>query len=608
MRRNIYKLYKALDQWKWQYLSSGLLFIIAIFVRSLEPKILQIAVDNVVLYVQSAGEKGQFGEDFISRAFYAILPAMTLENFGWVLLCLGLAYIGLSVIRAVVVMGASALNVSSAENAVKRLRDTVFGHIQALPLSFYSELSHGELIQRCTGDIDTVRKFLINQVVEVIRLTAIFGFSLFMMLIVDWRLALISVSLVPFLAIGSFIFFKREGKVWQEHESEADKLNDIANENLNGIRIVKSFANEDWEMDRFERQNRAKLAMGIKHVKLHMLYWPISDTFVLLQITMSIMAGGYFALVGNITLGELLGFYTYIVMVAWPLRQVGRVLSQMGMATVAIGRIWEILEMNPEDYRGAKQQEPLRGAIEFRDISFSYNGDGIHALNDVSFRISPGERVAIIGPTGSGKSTIIKLLTRFYEPNEGKILIDGKNISGMAKEYLRRNIGVVLQKPFLFSTTVKDNISYGKPHTDEELVMDAAKVAQIHTLEEVLPNGFETVLGEKGVTLSGGQKQRVALARTVLSQPDVLVLDDITSAVDTETEQEIFKAMQEQMADKTTIIISHRLTSIQQADQIIVLDKGKIVQSGTHRELVNQPGYYREIYELQTALESEIKT
>jgi ATP-binding cassette subfamily B protein len=326
-----------------------------------------------------------------------------------------------------------------------------------------------------------------------------------------------------------------------------------------------------------------------------------------LQVTISFIAGGYFAITGQITVGELLSFYAYIMMVSWPMRQVGRVLSQMGMALVAIERIYQILQAEPEKQDGSPITQRLKGEIEFKDVHFSYNGQTSEkVLKGISFKIHPGEKVAFIGPTGSGKSTIISLLVNLYEPERGEILIDGQNIRTLSRRSLRKKIGVVLQTPFLFSTTVRGNIVYANPAAKENTILDSIKIAKVDEIEEVLPDGFNTLVGEKGVTLSGGQKQRVALARTLLSQPDILVLDDVTSAVDTETEHSILQALEEPMSDKTTLIISHRITSIQKADRILVFSNGKIVQEGNHGELVGTEGYYREIHSIQTALEKEI--
>lgn len=443
----------------------------------------------------------------------------------------------------------------------------------------------------------------------MIRMTAIFIFSFGMMYVVHHQYALLSVAFSPILILGSYLFFKKERKVWEEHEEEADKLNAVVQENLNGIRVVKAFSNEKYEIEKFDQQNKRKRNIGLRHVRLHALFWPLSDFLVQLQITISIVAGGYLTVTNQISIGELLSFYSYMRMVAWPMRQVGRLLSKTGIAAVATGRIYEILDAEEEEHQGRIKQAVLKGEIEFRQVCFKYEKDNIASvLDNISFKIKAGERVAIIGPTGAGKSTIINLLVGLHQPDSGEILLDGKGVRNYSKKLLREKIGVVLQTPFLFSTTLKSNIAYAAPEASDNQIAQAVSVAQVDKIEAALPHGYDTLVGEKGVTLSGGQKQRVALARTVLTLPDVLVLDDITSAVDTETEQAIFSALKQPMQDRTTIIISHRITSIQSADRILVLSNGKIVQEGTHAELsARDAGYYKEIHSLQTALEEEIQ-
>jgi len=608
MTGNLKRLFQVLDRWKWHYVFSGVLMILALFIRSLEPKILQITVDNVIAYFSSGGNKGQFANDFISRFFYRILPSIKMDNLEWVLISLGIIYMVISLLKGGFLLYSSALTSSSSEKAIKKLRDTLFSHIQRLPLRYFTTVPKGELIQRSTGDVETVRRFILNQIVELVRMITLFVFSFGMMYIVNARYAFISVAFSPILVIGSYLFFKRERKVWAVHEAEADRLNSIVQENLNGIRVVQAFANEKYEIERFEQQNKRKLDIALKQSILHALYWPGSDFLVYLQVTMSFIVGGYFAITNQITVGELLSFFSYVMMVSWPMRQVGRVLSQMGMALVAIERIYEILQAEPEKQDGTPITKRLKGEIEFRDVHFSYNsGTSEKVLEGISFKIKPGEKVAFIGPTGSGKSTIISLLVNLYEPSQGEILIDGQDIRTLSRRSLRKKIGVVLQTPFLFSTTVQGNIVYANPGAEESLILDSVKIAKVDEIEAVLPNGFHTLVGEKGVTLSGGQKQRVALARTLLSQPDILVLDDVTSAVDTHTEHSILQALEKPMSDKTTLIISHRITSIQKANRILVISKGRIVQEGDHDKLVGMEGYYREIHNIQTALEREIR-
>ncbi|MCB0271100.1 MAG: ABC transporter ATP-binding protein, partial [Calditrichaeota bacterium] len=311
---------------------------------------------------------------------------------------------------------------------------------------------------------------------------------------------------------------------------------------------------------------------------------------------------------GQITVGEMLSFYAYATMLSFPMRQFGKILSKIGVATVAIGRIHEVLDSPLERQDGFARNEKLRGAIEFRDVSFRFDKNAReNILKRISFSIQPGEKVALVGATGSGKSTIIKLLVGLYDPDSGQVCIDGHPVEYYSPRYLRQRIGSVLQSPFLFSTTVKHNIAYADPLAPKAKIWASAQLAKADQLESVLPDGYETMVGEKGVTLSGGQKQRVALARTLLTEPDILVLDDVTSAVDTETEQAIFEALQKEQMRKTTIIISHRVTTIQQADRVLVIHQGRIVQEGKPDELANIPGYFRDIHLIQNALEAEIQ-
>lgn len=596
-------LLRMLDRYKWQYLLSGVLLILSILFRSFEPKILQIAVDGVISWRLENQNPGT--SDGITDFFYQLLPAFTVENTSLILLGLALMYMAISVLRGGFLFAADAIKAWCSENVAKIMRDRAFAHIQRLPMSYFSRITRGELIQRCTGDIDTIKGFMKDKVLDFIRVIAIFVFSFIMMAIVNLEFALISICLTPLIGLTSYWFFKKEKKVWHEHEEESDRLNNMVQENLNGIRVVAAYANEAYEIDRFQQQNLRKRKIGFRHNLVHAWFWPLSDFLGLSQIVIAIVFGGYFAINGQVTVGELLSFYTYIFMVAWPMRQLGKILSQMGMATVAMERMAEVMAASQESEHG-ENIGSIAGEIEFREVSFAYGDNVSHALSQVSFSVKSGEKVAIIGPTGSGKSTLIKLLLRLYEPVSGEIILDGKPLKAFSRKSLRKRIGLALQKPFLFSTTIRNNIAYTRPRIDDQKVRSVAKLAQVAEIRDIFPQGYETLVGEKGVTLSGGQKQRVALARTLLPDPEVLILDDITSAVDNETEQEIFKALKGEMSGKTTLIISHRITSIQQADRVLVMDQGRIVQEGTPAELAKVPGYYQEIHRIQSEIEREI--
>lgn len=608
---NIKSLFRILDKWKPYYLLAGILLLVTTFFRMLEPRVLQIAIDKIISYFQSGNQEVLKSDDVITNMFYSVLPELKLENLHLILIYLGVIFLVISLMRGIFSFTSSAITSSSTEKAIKKLRDKLFSHIQALPLAYHSKTPTGELIQRCTGDVETVRKFASTQVVDVIRMAAIFGTAFFMMMTILPIYALIAICLVPLILIGSVIFFKKESEIWDRHEKEQDKLSIMVQENLSGIRVVKAFAKEDYEIEKFTAQNASKREWGIRLTKVHSLFWPISDTIVYTQVAVSVLAGGYFTMSGQITPGELAAFYSYSMFVIWPVRRIGQLVSEMGMTTVAMKRMFSILDTEAEDYTGKIHDgESVKGEIEFKDVTFGYDNDkNDHVLENVSFKINEGEKVALIGPTGAGKSTIISLLMRFFEPLKGEILLDGINLNKYSKEFLRKKMGVVLQKPFLFSTSLKGNIAYGVPDSHVDEVVNAAKAASIHDIiTEIFPQSYETIVGEKGVTLSGGQKQRVTIARTLLKDPDIFILDDSTSSVDTETEFEIQKALRKQMKGKTTFVIAHRITSIQDCDRIIIMDKGKIVDMGTHDELIAREGFYKKIFDIQVSVEDEIRT
>ncbi|MCI4668136.1 MAG: ABC transporter ATP-binding protein/permease [Bacteroidia bacterium] len=605
MGSSIRTLFRLLGKYRIWYISSALLLILSIFVRSFEPKILQIAIDKVIELGKPAEANASEGIDPIAQALTNLIPNSILENFGWLLIALAVIYVIISFFHGAFLFSSSVINSWCGENLSKSLRDRMFAHIQRLPLSFFTKITRGELIQRSTGDVDTVKGFISGQVINLVRLLSIFGFSISMVALMSWKYALLCICLAPFLVLSSYFFFKKEKKVWRIHEEESDKFNNLVQENLNGIRTVIAYANEEHESMRFREQNEKTREIGIRHNRLHMFFWPVSDFLGFSQISISIIAGGYFAMVGEITIGQLLASYTYIGMIAWPLRQLGRTLSEMGMAQVALERLGEIINAAEEDDKGA-EAEAIQGDIVFDGVTFGYKNDDIWALSDVSFKVNAGEKIAVIGPTGSGKSSLIKLLLRLYEPNEGKIELDDKVLNTYKRSFLRKKIGMAHQKPFLFSTSIRENIAYSLPKSPLERVLKAANTAQFAEISGVFPEGYETLVGEKGVTLSGGQKQRVALARTILPQPEILILDDITSAVDTETEQAMFRALKDELANKTTFILSHRITSIQQADRVFVFNKGKLVQQGTPAELEKIPGYYQEIHKIQADVEKTI--
>lgn len=601
------KISATLHTWKHYYLLAGLLLIGTTFFRMLEPKLLQVAIDGIIQNFQTGNIANITTNDVVAQQIYHILPDLTYQNLNAILLGLAILFVVIALLRGLFMFGAGALNAFATERATKRLRDNLFSHIQLLPLSFMAKNKTGEIIQRCTGDVDTIRDFINNQISDLIFFSSIFIWAVVMMASVHISYTVIAIAGMPFIILNAYYFFKREGDIWEKHEAEQDKLTSIVEENLTGIRVVKAFAQEQKELNRFETQNQAKLVIGKKHVMLHARFWTISDGFIWLQMTVSILAGAWFALKGQITIGELAAFYTYAGQVTFPMRQLAKVVSKMGMARVAFERIDTILEAETENYEGKIPDKPVIGDIEFQNVSFKYPESETYALQNVSFRIFAGQTIAFLGPSGSGKTTIINLLLRLYEPSSGQILLDGQPIQTLNKQWLRQQIGAVLQKPFLFSTTITRNIAHAHPTANEKEVLYAAKSAAIYEIKHLFTQGFDTLVGEKGVTLSGGQKQRVTLARTLLENPAILVLDDATSAVDTETEHFIQAALKKHLAKKTTIIIAHRLSSVQHANQIIVMQNGQITEQGTPNELLTiEDGYFKKVHQVQTALEANL--
>jgi ATP-binding cassette subfamily B protein len=454
--------------------------------------------------------------------------------------------------------------------------------------------------------VDTIKDFIDQQIINFLRLSATFIFSFIMMYFIHPTYAFYSVCLAPLIFVLSYYFFKKEIAVWEAHEKEADKLNSMVQENLNGIRVVAAFSNQEFEIQRFKKQNEAKMKMGVKQAKLQAYFWPLTDLICNIQIVISVIIGGYFTLQGAISVGELLGFNSYLGMVTMPMRHLGRILSRMGIALVAMERISEIIEKPLEEDLGEIKSGNLSGKIEFKNVSFTYDGKQ-NVLEDVSFIIPSASQVAIIGESGSGKSTIIKLLLRFYEPTHGEILIDDIPIQKYNKSFLRAQIGSAFQKAFLFSSTIQQNINYTKMDAMEDEIDAAAAVAQAIEMKHKFNKGFNTLVGERGVTLSGGQKQRVALARTILANPTIIVLDDTTSAVDTITEKRILNELDNSLKGKTAIIIANRIASIQKASWIIVLDKGKVAQQGSQKDLLKNSDFYQSIQDIQSHLEEEIQ-
>ncbi len=579
------------------YLLSVAAIVLAAFFQFLSPLVMRITIDSVIGDMQVAD--GSTGERFLS----ALGGRDSLQANLWRLATI---LVMLTVSQGVFHFVKGKWLAQASEATAKNLREKLYNHIQRLPFSYHVKVETGDLIQRCSSDVETVRRFLAVQFVEVGRALFMLAMVLPIMISLDWRMTLASMSVIPVIFTFAIIFFMKVEKNFKLADEAEGAMSAMLQENLSGIRVVKAFYRQEFEIEKFHSKNSDNRDKWYRFIRLMGFYWGGSDTLCFFQILVIMVLGSYRAVQGEITIGTLVAFVSYVHSLLWPIRQMGRILTDMGKTFVSVTRIQEVLDEpeEPLENTGIKPAH-IEGKIEFEHVDFSYDGKN-PVLQDVSFTIEAGKTVAILGPTGSGKTSMVNLLPRLYDVTGGTIRLDGHDIREIDREYLRQNIAIVLQEPFLFSRTLEENIRLGTPEATRDHVAQATEVASIHDVIERFENGYETVVGEKGVTLSGGQKQRVAIARSIIMDAPVLVFDDSLSAVDTETDSRIRAALKESKQSVTTFIIAHRITTLVEADMILVLDEGRIVQQGTHRELVGQEGLYRRIWNIQNALEKDV--
>jgi len=525
------------------------------------------------------------------------------------LLLVAIGFVVLALLEGTFTFLSGRLAAQSSEGVARRLRDYLFDHIQRLSFTYHDQTKTGELIQRATSDVDTIRRFFAQEAIGFGRIIALFVINFVAIFAMSPQLALISVIIIPFIVIMSYFFFKRISKAYEAYQEQEASVSTTLQENLSGVRVVKAFARQDYERGKFEVDSRERYVRGKRLITLHSLYWPASDILAGLQMIGGFLVGALMTINGTITLGTYMAYTGMVIWIIWPMRVLGRLIVHMSQAMVSYDRVMEVVKVDREELTSGSYApaDGVEGDIVFDDVCFEYDAAG-PVLQDISFHCRPGSSVALLGYTGSGKTSLVNLLPRFYEVTSGRLLLDGVEINQYPRTYLRRQIGIVEQEPFLFSRTIRENIAYsaGRPVSNDEIIA-AAKAAAIHDVILDFPDGYNTLVGERGVTLSGGQKQRIAIARTLLKDPCLLILDDATSSVDTETEAAIRGALERLMEYRTTFIIAHRIQSVMIADLILVLDGGRIVQQGTHEELLAQPGAYRDIYELQAQIEDELE-
>ena len=498
-------------------------------------------------------------------------------------------------------------NSKGSERFVKTMRNRLFSHIQRLPFSWHMKNQTGDIIQRCTSDVDMIKNFVSEQLTAVFRIVMMIVLSLSFMFAMNPKLTLVAACFVPVVVGYSTIFHSKIRDRFTECDENEGVLSTIAQENLTGIRVVRAFGREKFEKDRFEKQNNIYTDEWMKLCTVLSLFWGAGDLVSGLQIMLIVVLGSYFCVRGEMTAGEFIAFVSYNTMLIWPVRSLGRTISEMSKASVSVERIRYIMNSEAEQDKPDAVTPDLNGDIEFKHVTFGY-GD-IPVLSDVSFTIPKGTTFGILGGTGSGKSTLMHLLNRLYDlPAEnGQITISGVDIADMKGEWVREHIGMVLQEPFLFSRTIAENIGITKEHMSLGEIREAAAIACVdHSVME-FTRGYDTVVGERGVTLSGGQKQRTAIARMLVQKTPIMVFDDSLSAVDAQTDAMIRQALKEKLAEATVILIAHRVTTLMQADCIMVLDKGRIAEIGSHRELMEKHGIYRKIYDMQMTVEEEVE-
>lgn len=576
-----------------KYLSAFIAVGLAAILMLLNPLIIKVTIDSVI------GDDPLNLPTFIMNIFGDYLNRESLLQQLWLPALLILL---ITILRGIFLYLKGKWAAEGAEEFAKNLRDELFTHLQYLDFGYHLRKDTGDLIQRCTSDLDTIRRFLAIQLVEVGRAFFMLSVVLIIMLSLDIYMTIISLLVVPIIFIFAYVFFQKVKVAFKASDEAEARLSTMIQENLNGVQVVKAFAKQPEEKKKFVQRNNEHKDLTFHLIKLLAYYWSLSDFICFVQIGIVLIAGSFRAASGQLTLGSLVVFTTYIGMLLWPVRQTGRILTDMGKAEIAFTRINEILAEPKETYRGhgSKGQGKISGHIVVQNLSYTYEDELV--LDDISFELKPGEKLGILGTTGSGKSTLTYILTRLLDYQKGSIKVDGQELKEYDRGFIRNQIGLILQEPFLFAKTIKENITIGAKEK-ENLIDSAVEVAQLDKVIDEFRDQYQTAVGEKGVSLSGGQKQRLAIARTLIKDTPVIIFDDSLSAVDTKTDYLIRESLSERYGDKTMIIISHRIDTLADTDQILVMDRGEIVQRGKHEKLLTESGLYSRTWKIQSQSE-----
>ena len=591
----------------WRFLKgSKALFILCMCCAALSalaemviPQIIRVTVDNVI---------GGAPVKDLARPVQSVLRVLGgTEILRQKLWLTGLGVILVATVSAVARYGFRVANARASETLVKTMRDTLFSHIERLPFQWHMSHHTGDIIQRCTSDIETTRRFISEQMTDLIRILILLAMSISFMAGMNLPLTLIAVIPLPVIVGYSLFFHRKFRSGFRKCDESEGRLSAMAQENLTGVRVVRAFGREKYERERFEKHNESYTGLWVGLGKLMSFFWSTADILTGIQIMLLVVFGVLFCLRGSMTSGEYIAFISYNGMLVWPVRQLGRMISEMSKAGVGIDRIGCIMDAEEEKDPEGALTPPMTGDICFDHVTFAYEGSR-EMLHDVTFTIPAGTTLGILGGTGSGKSTLMYLLDRLYPLPEGcgRITIGGTDIAKIRLDHLRSHIGIVLQEPYLFSRTLRENLGITSEHLPEDELAAAVQAACLQETVDSFSKGYDTFVGERGVTLSGGQKQRAAIARMLTRPAPVMIFDDSLSAVDTETDARIRAELEKRFGSATVILISHRITTLSRADRVLVMDRGRVAQFGTPAELSAQPGLYRQIEEIQTLDRKEV--